>query len=206
MPDREPKVVQVGRVCLGLGMGGVLIGNTTIAIWFPHLRGTGLNEVLLCVLVPIWLLGIVGLVLLLVGWIAYPGLAPQLRLRYPRRPDGSYFGPLVRVLAVLVCTLMMFGVIAMCFEDSKTMPPVTRIVVGYSVICINSFIVYLCIIYRENRDVATTTYLNLFTPLFAYILVPLTWPLLLVLNARVTNCSQSSEEEDASDLRRLGDR
>ena len=54
---------------LGLCLLTLLIGGKIARNFFPETQGAGLTPTALMLLVPIWTMGIVGLVLLLVGWL-----------------------------------------------------------------------------------------------------------------------------------------
>jgi hypothetical protein len=54
---------------VGLCFACLIIGRAIVTIFFPELQGRGIPPAMWFVLVPIWSLGIIGLVLLLVGWL-----------------------------------------------------------------------------------------------------------------------------------------
>ena len=72
----RPRVAKPGDVMKKFGghmvvlcLACLLIGRTVVSIFFPELRGQGISPVMWFVLIPIWSIGVIGLVLLLVGWL-----------------------------------------------------------------------------------------------------------------------------------------
>jgi len=128
-------------------------------------------------LIPIWALCIAGMILLLIGWVQCPTMEPRLKLPFSKRPDGRYFGTLVKGLAAFLCLVLTLGYIAIGLS-AETLKLGTA---SYAAGCISAFGFYLATFYSDRRDPYTTTYLNLLTPLFAFLLIPLTWPVLVVL-------------------------
>ena len=51
----------------------------------------------------------------------------------------------------------------------------------YAIISLTAFIFYMAAFYSEKRHPVTTTYLNLYLGFFAFILIPILWPLLVIL-------------------------
>lgn len=176
----EPKsrCIEIGQMLVIVAWGCLTLGGAVVKLFFPNARGRGLTPELLCLLVPIWSLGVLGLLLVAVGWIMHPTISPRLHRPHPQRSDGRYFGPFVRALIIftsgLCCFVFIAGPAIMIAEDGLT--PL-QTVVSYCVFCIFAFGFYLAAFYRERRDAVVTTYLNVFLFLFAFLLVPLLWPL-----------------------------
>ncbi len=68
------RMVAVCFVCM-------FLGRTVVSAAFPELKGKGIPPAMWFVLVPIWAVGIIGLGLMLAGWVrgktAEPGAAPD---------------------------------------------------------------------------------------------------------------------------------
>jgi hypothetical protein len=184
-----PSIVTWGHRLLGVSVGGLMVGGTSVTLFAPELKGRGLDNQALAILVPIWAIGIVGIVLLLIGWIRHPALGTELNLDwldFEKRPDGQVFGEFTKFLALMTAVLMWLGTLGLLtFPDGAT-PQWKLGLVFYLVTCYTGLIVYLILLYDKFSHPATTTYLRLLTPLFAFLLVPLTWPLMIVLNCIAT--------------------
>jgi len=63
------RMKKLGGLLVGLCFACLIIGRAIVTIFFPELQGQGIPPAMWFVLVPIWSLGIIGLVLLLVGWL-----------------------------------------------------------------------------------------------------------------------------------------
>jgi hypothetical protein len=184
LPDPvAPPVVRLGRLLLYTFVGCLVIGKAIVTI-IPGLQGRGFDIQTLSILIPIWTVGISGILLLLVGWIRYPMLETELdadRLNIERRPDGRIFGWLTKSLALLAVALLWLGSLGFLFGVDPQATWTNR-VVFYCVTSYCGLVLYLIVFYRTANHHATTTYLYLLTPLFAFLLIPLTWPLLILLN------------------------
>ncbi len=63
------RLKKVGGGMVGLCVACLIAGRAVVSLFFPESRGQGITPEMWFVLVPIWSLGVVGLVLLLVGWL-----------------------------------------------------------------------------------------------------------------------------------------
>lgn len=191
-----PTVVKCGRWLLGVSVGLLVVGGATVKL-VPALQGRGLDNLTLSILIPIWSIGIAGILLLLAGWIRYPALDTNLdpdRLGLERRPDGQIFGPLTKSLAFLAAALIWLGSLVLWMDSSDPNPLWTKGLFFYCATCYSGFVIYLLVLYTNASHHTTSTYLNLLTPMIAFLLVPLTWPLLIVLNWLI-----STRDRDAVD-------
>lgn len=59
----------LGGYMVGLCLICLIIGRLIVRILFPEVRGQGIPPGMWFVLIPIWSIGLIGLVLLLVGWV-----------------------------------------------------------------------------------------------------------------------------------------
>lgn len=185
-PVKLPSVVQWGRGLLGASQVALAIGGATVRIFFPEQLGRGLDGFMLSILIPIWAVGIAGILLLLVAWVRYPGLDTRLEVGFPERSDGKLFGPLTKSLACLILALVWLGVaLAVLMEPDAALPWWEKGILFYCVTAYCCFLLYLTVLYRSAKHHATTTYLNHFNPLIGTVLVPLTWGLLIALNSAV---------------------
>lgn len=58
-----------GGAMLGLSLLSMMVGGKIISIFFPELKGNGIPPAMWYVLIPIWSIGIIGLLLLFIGWV-----------------------------------------------------------------------------------------------------------------------------------------
>ena len=65
-PGRALK--KVGGVMLSFCLSFLIVGRIVVTAFFPEFRAQGLTLISLVILIPIWSVGIVGLLLLLMGW------------------------------------------------------------------------------------------------------------------------------------------
>ena len=73
-PNKAPQKPGDTMKAIGGGMVGLcilcmLVGGKIARTFFPESQGQGLTPTVLMILIPLWSMGIIGLVLLLVGWI-----------------------------------------------------------------------------------------------------------------------------------------
>jgi hypothetical protein len=179
-----PPVVRWGRRLLLTSVVFLIVGGATVKM-VPGLQGRGLDNVVLSILIPIWAIGIAGILSLLIGWIRHPMLHTDLDadcLGLELRPDGKIFGPFTKSLAVLTVTLLWLGSFGLFVDSGDPNPLWAKGLLFYCITCYCGLVVYLVVLYRAASHHATTTYLHLLMPLFAFILIPLTWPLLIALN------------------------
>jgi hypothetical protein len=62
-------LTKVGGALFGTCIALLVVGRAIVTIFFPHLKGTGLTPEILLILIPIWSIGIAGLLCLLAGWL-----------------------------------------------------------------------------------------------------------------------------------------
>jgi len=178
----QPCVAKWGKGLLGASLGAMTIGGTTVELFFPGLKGRGLDVVSLSILIPIWAVGVTGILLLLWAWVRYPGLNTKLEVDIPERSDGKLFGPFTKSLACFALVLVWLACLTLWTEPEKVIPLWKKCLVFYCVTVYCWFLLYLIVWYASARHHATTTYLNHFSPLIGVLLVPLTWVPLIVLN------------------------
>ena len=178
----QPWVAKWGRRLLAASMSALMIGASIVKIFFPGHLGRGLDVVTLSILIPIWAVGIAGILLLLAAWIQYPGLNTQLEVDIPERPDGRLFGPFTKSLACFTLVLIWLASLTLWAEPGKELLLWQKCCIYYCVTACCWFLLYLTLLYARARHHATTTYLNQLGPLIGVLLVPLTWPLLILLN------------------------
>lgn len=178
---RKSFCISAGHKLLAVCIGSLVVGHGVLAIFFPDLKGRGLDSTALSILIPIWSLGALGLLLLFCGWIRHPTIAPKLSLPYSRRHDGRYIGPVLCVLGAFASLLMAACMVFLFISEYSENPSLKEVVVSYSVLSLSLFLFYLCTFYSERQDPVTTTYLNIFLVFFAILLIPILWPILAVL-------------------------
>lgn len=176
------RLARWGQALLGLAMFALAAGGTIVSQFFPEREGEGLSTPLLVLLVPIWAVGGAGILLCLAAWVMYPRLTSELNLDLERREDGLHFGRLTRVLACVVLAIFCLGAFGLAASPEEASSPWLRWGIAYFAVCLWGFTVYLSFFYVAERHLATTTLLNLLSPLLAYLLVPLHWPVLVWLN------------------------
>ena len=179
-----PSVVKWARGLLGTCVVLLLTGGSTVELFFPELKGGGLDSSALLILASIWAIGIAGILLALIGWIRYPALYTSLEFEH--RSDGRVFGWLTKGLGLIAMVLMWLGTAVLLMDSTDPNPMRTKGLLFYCVSCYGGLAIYLAVFYGNANHAATTTYLNLLTPFLAFALIPLSWPLLVVLNCVVS--------------------
>jgi hypothetical protein len=167
-------------------------GGVFIRLFFPHRVGAGLDFWALTLLIPIWSAGGIGIVLLLIGWVAAPNIDPVLDpdwSQLPRRKDGRMISPLIRFLASFTLVLFLLAIGLIWIEPDEVVPVWQKALVMYVSYSVSGVLLYLLNFYSKTNHRATSTYLNHFGPLIAVILAPLSWPLLILLNMSWTTVS-----------------
>lgn len=177
--ERANRIAKIGMGWLAVCACCMGIGRVAIEIFFPHMIGAGLTPTALMILVPIWGIGILGLLICTAAWVIHPYRDKELSREQfsTRRPDGTILGPWTKRLGGCLSGLMFVTFIAVMLDEWETtawfapwvfLPPL-------------GFAFYLCWFYRANTHRATTTYLNLFGALFGVAFLPFIWPLMVVL-------------------------
>ena len=164
---KAKRLALLGKTLIALFFAALAIGGGTIHIFFPQLIGTGITAASLFVLVPIWSIGVLGVLLSLIGWIIYPRMATELDVDYPTRTDGRYFSTFTRGLACFTTTLMFLASLIGLVSSDGADPRWKVGIISYVVTCVWAFTVYLSFFYSPRRHLATTTLLTLLTPLLA---------------------------------------
>lgn len=67
-PKQVSKYKQIGKYLMGLCFLMLIIGRVVARIFFPESQGKGVTNGLLMILIPIWSIGIAGLLMFIVGW------------------------------------------------------------------------------------------------------------------------------------------
>jgi hypothetical protein len=184
----QPEIVTWGRRLLGTCVVALGIGGATVKIL--GLRGRGLDAAALAILIPIWAAGIAGLLLLLVAWVLYPALYDNralTRAQPARARDEHSLGPFTQGLILFALILFWFATLALLLAPDDPNPLWLKGLILYVATCYCAFMVYLMAFYRDSGHDASTTYWQLLTPPLAFILIPLTWPLAVVLNVVVAS-------------------
>ena len=196
-----PGVVRWGQWLIRISLLCLTAGSVSVKLFFPQLPGRGLDVVALAILVPIWAIGLVGILLLLVGWMCYPLLDADLDVMESMwtRSQKPLFGWLTKSLALLAAGLVWLSSLLSLVSPEDPDPLWGRVVANYCITSYCGFILYLVAVYSRARHLATNTYLNRFTPLPAFILVPVTWPLLILLNWVLRKRSRPGIGDTASD-------
>jgi hypothetical protein len=174
-PGPLPAIIRLGRWLLGACITALVIGNIVSRKVFPERQGKGLDATILAILIPIWSLGIVGIVLLLVGWVRYPALDPT-----PQPP--SNYSKFTNGLINFTLWLMVLMLSAVLFAEE--LPWWQRILIFYVAETMLWTGLYLRQWYVPGWHLATTTYLNHFTSFFGILLAPITWPMLIIVNRK----------------------
>ena len=182
--SRNSRCISVGQTLVCVCFAFLVAGRFAREFFFRIYESRGLTPEILYVLIPIWSIGVLGLLLLVCGWIYNPTIAPQLKLPYPQRPDGTYFGPLVKSLAAILAILLASASVALAFDGIEEARVVTHVIASYCMFCISAFVFYLASFYSARTRIVTTTYLNVFMVVFAILLIPLTWTVLIFLKSR----------------------
>lgn len=172
-----PPILAWGRWLFALSLAAVLVCGEVYRTFFPRQVGNGLDATSIAILIPIGSIGLAGVLLLLGGWIQHPRLFRQSDPCYERRPDGRILAPQVKRAGSIFIAIVWLGTASALWSHGE--------IFGFYLA--NGWLGILFHLgagYSPRRHPATTTYLNLFTPFFAVLLVPLTWPLLVLFNFR----------------------
>jgi hypothetical protein len=180
-----PWAAKWGRRLLGASLAALAVGGTAVEVFFPWLKGRGLDALTLSILIPIWAVGVAGILLLLAAWVRHPGLETRLEVETPRRPDGKVFGPFTKAMVCFGLVVIWLALQALWAERDALLPLWKKVLLCYCATAYCWSLFYLTALYASDRHHATTTYLNHFGPLIGILLLPLTWPLLIVLNGVV---------------------
>lgn len=62
-------LMKVGSYMFAFCILFLIVGRTVVSIFFPDLKGKGIPPGMWFVLIPVWSVGVIGLALLLAGWI-----------------------------------------------------------------------------------------------------------------------------------------
>ncbi|MBL8798738.1 MAG: hypothetical protein JNM56_32900 [Planctomycetia bacterium] len=68
-PRPGSRLKKVGGYMVGLCLACLVIGRAIVRMAFPEMIGQGLTPTTLSILIPIWSLGIIGVLLWLAGWL-----------------------------------------------------------------------------------------------------------------------------------------
>jgi hypothetical protein len=169
---------------IALSLVALVIGGNVVRLFFPQLLVAGITATLMSLLIPIWSIGGLGVLLSLAGWVIYPRMEMELDLDFSVGVDGRYFSDFTRVIACLATSLISLSMIVMLCMPDTSEPYWKLCAIAYFVFCVWAFTLYLSFVYEPRRHLATTTLLNLLTPLLAYVLFPVVWPMLLFFSLR----------------------
>lgn len=183
LPAEIPKCIDVGKQLFLWCIVLLAIGRGTNEIFFRHRLGQGLDTWSLAALIPVWSMGIAGIILLFYGWLTYPTLYRRLESASIVGRDGKFFSRPTRWLITFTCGLFWFGMFLLVIDVEEMEPLWFKLVALYFTTTCCGVIIYLLNFYSIETHIATTTYLNLFGP-FGVALAPLTWLPLLFLNWR----------------------
>ncbi len=163
---------------LFLGCFGCLtVGGSTINIFFPELKGSGLTPGILAILVPIWTMGVLGVFLLVIAWATRP--YSDDTLAYPLQA-GSRFA--LKWGGLLILTLLLSGVILPGSDEWGG--EFKEAAIRYVVCVYWAAGIFFAFLFRPQRHRASVTYLNAMWGVVSFFLLPLMWPLLLAFELR----------------------
>jgi hypothetical protein len=190
-PDPPPWPVTAGRQIAGM----TLLCLLAVGLFLYFQRGPvirfRMTEIrfrlaeLQPYLIPIWSTGAAGILLVLLGWWQQPLRLSRLD---PLSRQFVQCRGVVRLLASLICCLVL-AVCAVVLSLDEVFPLRRRLAIGYLGTCYSLFSLYLFREYQEHRDRSMTTYLATLSAPLAWVLIPLTWPLVLCARLRQW-CSQ----------------
>lgn len=165
----------VGRTLLTTCAGAMVLGGAVMQIFFPERLGKGVDDFALSILIPIWVTGIAGLLLLLIDWLREPQRDYVLDTNRGLNPHA--LSPFTRGLGCFTLALVWLSMLLLAADETAA-SWVVRASTLYITTCLVWFLIYLAFIYAPLRHRATTTYLNHFS-FAAILLIPLTWPVLI---------------------------
>ncbi len=188
---QKPMIIIMSQTLMCWGHAALVIGQMLAVILqkifdleaWPVV--IGIPSPILILLVPIWTLLSAGVLVSLAAWIAHPEYHQKLDLSETHDIGDDEFSPFTRHLggftAALVCVA---GIGSLCFLLTQDVLDLRAIAGVYSMICLTGFICYLVWGHDKDRDKVTNNYLMMLWVLWAFALIPLTWPLVIYLNVR----------------------
>jgi drug/metabolite transporter (DMT)-like permease len=195
----KPFCVNWGQRLLGIAMVCMVVGGVVAGMLRKVLPGVfdrGLTPVVLCILIPIWTIALAGIALSTAGWITNPRIAPRIELDYERRPDGGILARPIKLAGAALCAALIplfVWLMARTWHDEHFW---RRNLGIYAMVSLCAFIFYMAAFYSEKRHPVTTTYLNLYMGLFAFVMIPVLWPLLVILSLRPAKDAPANPEAD----------
>lgn len=145
-----------------------------------------------------WILegiAIVGLVCALIGWMQSP--YAHSRIRYHEANDSRF----IRMFCAGFGLILFVSAAVILVNAPGPMNP-GRAISAAVLVAWGGFIFFLSTFYVPSRHRAVTTFLNVFTPIFAFALVPLVWPLLVGMSIYQPDgdaCDSSSGSQSGID-------
>lgn len=182
-PAPLPAIVRWGRWLIGACIVALVAGGSIAKRFFPEKLGKGLDATALAILIPIWSLGVAGILLLLLAWMRDPSLDTT-----PQPP--SNYSKFTNRLINFALWLMALMTLSILFAEE--LPWSQRILIFYVAETILWTALYLRKWFAPARHLATATYLNHFTEFFGILLAPITWPMLILLNRKAARLRPSS--------------
>jgi len=195
---RAMKLRKIGAIlfyilCFVYGAGVYVLARLIPSGW-----GEGLKPAFKWAVLCAFPVGMLGILLMLIGWLLWPNSDAWLK---PSRLANGLFGgeatcggPMwgagKRGFAKGVCTLLLClpiltGVLALAVGSSTPDRWWTCGVLAYVAFTYSSFLLYGLWLFRNGRDRVVATYLNVMGFHPGTVLIPLTWPLILIVSAFV---------------------
>ncbi len=163
---------------------GVIGGFRIFSIFKPELVENGVEYPWYLNLAPGAILAIF-LILQFVKWMDSPACDPEWTDNgvFEKRPDGRYFGFTTKIIVATTLCLIIVSLLLLLNTPLK-IQGAEKYLWFYVLLLHTIFLLYLSVGFRPEKHRVVTTYLNQFSPFIGTILIPLTWPLILIFSMR----------------------
>ncbi len=162
--DAIPRIVRWGRWLMTAVISAMVIGGALVRLLFPDRVGKGLDAFAISILVPLWSLGVLAIVLLLVGWLRYPDFDAYSALSAGARKSESLLGPTWWLIRVTIVLVWMISVFPICTLDEQQAPTWLKVTISCLSTTCCAFIFFLTTSYCAQRHRAVASYMALLVP------------------------------------------
>jgi cytochrome bd-type quinol oxidase subunit 2 len=199
---QKPMVITMSQTLMFWGHGALALGSILAVILqnvldldaWPEFIGVPTPALIL--LIPIWTLLSAGILVSFVAWISHPDYHQELEFSATNeRPDWHEYSPFTRHLGGFTAALFCVAAVgAFCFLLAQDELDLKAIAGVYGMNCAAAFTCYLIWFYNEDRDRVTASYLKMLWQMWAFVLIPLAWPLVIILNIRLRKRNGERQE------------
>jgi hypothetical protein len=183
-----------GKVLLGACWVVLAALGLIVSLFFPGMKGKGLPPGSLWFFIPVWSIGVIGILLMVLGWLLWPDrdawLQPGVLVEGMFGSETTLGVPTWKRwkqrLYKGVCTFTLILVLLGCVSGLliEPTPPDTwrqAYALAYFGSCYALFLLYGLWFYRNGESRLVTTYLNATVFIIGLALIPATWLLMLLV-------------------------